>query len=321
MSFPDEAADRDRSRSTAVLGSAAPRIRPRPPDVTWTIVDEPRASRCRAPTGRPAESAPAAAPGHRHRQPEGRRRQDHHRGEPRRLPGRARLPGAGRRPRPAGQRQHRPRDQHPRTSRRSIYDVIMHDVAARGLRRADRRPNLFVRPGQPRPGRRRDRAGARPSAGSCGCSGRSTTVRRRLRLRPHRLPAVARAAHRQRPRRGRPRCSSRSSASTTRSRASASCCATSTSCRRTSTRRSRSATIVLVMYDARTKLADQVVQRGARALRRQGRAGRWCPARCASRRRRRSGSRSSRSTRRSRGAIAYRELAKEVSGGAPQRAG
>ena len=65
-------------------------------------------------------------------------------------------------------------------------------------------------------------------------------------------------------------------------------------------------TIVLVMYDARTKLADQVVQRGARALRRQGLPQRSCPARCGSRRRRRSGSRSSRSIRARRGAIAYR---------------
>ena len=78
--------------------------------------------------------------------------------------------------------------------------------------------------------------------------------------------------------------------------------------------------IVLVMYDARTKLADQVVQRGAGALRATRSAATSCPARSGCRRRRRSGSRSSRSIRASRGAIAYRELAKEVSGGTPQRA-
>ena len=58
-----------------------------------------------------------AAPGHRDRQPEGRRGQDHDRREPRRRAGRARVPGAGRRPRPAGQRHHRPRASTPATSR------------------------------------------------------------------------------------------------------------------------------------------------------------------------------------------------------------
>ena len=52
-------------------------------------------------------------------------------------------------------------------------------------------------------------------------------VLRRLRLRPHRLPAVARPAHGERPRRPPPRCWFPSSASTTRSRAWVSCCATS----------------------------------------------------------------------------------------------
>ncbi len=79
--------------------------------------------------------------------------------------------------------------------------------------------------------------------------------------------------------------------------------------------------IVLVMYDARTKLADQVA-----AEVREHFGDKVCrkivsPAPCGCPRRRRSGSRSSRSIRARRGAIAYRELAKEVSGGTPQRTG
>ena len=75
------------------------------------------------------------------------------------------------------------------------------------------------------------------------------------------------------------------------------------------------------MYDARTKLADQVVNEvrehfGDKVLQ-DGRP----PHRCGCRRRRRSGSRSSRSIRRSRGAIAYRDVAKEVHDGAAQRTG
>src|SRR4030095_13812821 len=85
-------------------------------------------------------------------------------------------------------------------------------------------------------------------------------------------------------------------------------------------------TIILTMYDARTKLAEQVAGRGRRAL---GPAGlrQHLPL-----------ARRGRGTVRpsaapafgqpiivfdptSRGAIAYRELAKEVSGGAPQRVG
>ena len=55
----------------------------------------------------PDTAARAACP--RHHQPEGRRRQDHHRDQPRHRAGRARPPGAGDRPRPAGQRLDRPR--------------------------------------------------------------------------------------------------------------------------------------------------------------------------------------------------------------------
>ena len=61
---------------------------------------------------------PPAPPDHGHRQPEGRRGQDHHGGEPGRGAGRAGLPGAGGRPRSPGQRHHRPRASTPGTSRR-----------------------------------------------------------------------------------------------------------------------------------------------------------------------------------------------------------
>ena len=80
--------------------------------------------------------------------------------------GRARLPGPGRRPRPAGQRHHRARGQRPGARSGSIYDVIMNDAAGRGLRRADEPQEPLRGPGDHRPGRRRDRAGARRSAGS-----------------------------------------------------------------------------------------------------------------------------------------------------------
>ena len=52
----------------------------------------------------------------------------------------------------------------------SMYDVIMHDVPARGLRRADGGPEPLRRPGQPRPGRRRDRAGPGLQPGAAAAS-------------------------------------------------------------------------------------------------------------------------------------------------------
>ena len=81
----------------------------------------------------------------------------------------------------------------------------------------------------------------------------------RLRLRPHRLPAVARAADRQRPGRGRPRCWSPSSASTTRSEGLGQLLRNVDLVRRSLNPTLEVTTIVLVMYDARTKLSDQVV--------------------------------------------------------------
>ena len=82
-------------------------------------------------------------------------------------PGRARLPGAGRRPRPAGQRHAPGSGINPRDVERSIYDVIMNDVPLEDCVEPTARAEPLRGPGQPRPRRRRDRAGARRSAGSC----------------------------------------------------------------------------------------------------------------------------------------------------------
>ena len=86
----------------------------------------------------------------------------------------------------------------------SIYDVIMNDTPLDDCVEPTSVKNLFVVPGDHRPRRRRDRAGARvlpraqAQARAAGCP-------RRLRLHVDRLPAVARSADRQRPRRVRRR--------------------------------------------------------------------------------------------------------------------
>ena len=142
--------------------------------------------------------------------------QDDHRGQPGRGAGRARLPHAGRRPRPPGQRHHRPGRQRPQPRARHLRRLHARGPARR-LRRADQRPQPLRGPGHHRSGRRRDRAGPGVQPGAAPAPG-ARRGRRRLRLHAHRLPAVARPAHRQRPGGGDARCSSRSSASTTRSR-------------------------------------------------------------------------------------------------------
>ena len=139
-----------------------------------------------------------------------------------------------------------------------MYHVIMHEVPLENCIEPTDVKNLFVAPAS------LDLAGAeielvpafsRENRLQAGDRRRA----RRLRLRPDRLPAVARPAHRQRSRTRPARCWCRSSASTTRSRVSGSCCATSTSCSRNLNPELEVSTIVCVMYDARTKLADQVV--------------------------------------------------------------
>ena len=101
--------------------------------------------------------ATGAAPGHRRRQPEGGRGQDHHHGQPRCRPGRAGLPGPGGRPRPPGQRHDRAGGRCPEL--RAVHVRRDHaGPAPRGLHRADQRQEPLRRAGHHRPGRRRDRA-------------------------------------------------------------------------------------------------------------------------------------------------------------------
>ena len=120
----------------------------------------------------------------------------------------------------------------PRALDASMYDVLLNDVPLEDCIEGSAVREPVRGPGQPRPGRRRDRAGPGLQPGAQAAQ-RHRRGARRLRLRPHRLPAVARAAHRQRHGRGHRGAGARSSASTTPWRVSASCSATSTWCRRT----------------------------------------------------------------------------------------
>ena len=142
------------------------------------------AGRPREVTGLPALDEPGGAPneaagelplpaGDRDRQPEGRRGQDHDRGQPRGRARRSRLPRARGRPRSAGQRVDRPRDQPPR---RGVVGLRRdHDRRPRPrLRRAHEPQEPLRAPGHHRPRGRRDRAGRRPSAASSSSVGRST---------------------------------------------------------------------------------------------------------------------------------------------------
>ena len=87
-----------------------------------------------------------AGPGLRDREPEGRRRQDDDRRQPRRLPGRGGRAGAARRPRPAGERHVRPR-RRGRTARRRT--TCSTGSRSRGSRRPTRFPNLELVPAKP----------------------------------------------------------------------------------------------------------------------------------------------------------------------------
>ena len=161
---------------------------------------------CRRSSPRPPSHARAHG-----REPEGRRRQDDHDREPGRRAGPARAAGAGHRPRPAGQRVDGARASSTSAGTPSVYDVLVDGDAAGRRRPAGRRASPACRcvPATI------DLAGAEIELVSLVA--RETRLRGRCdaylarpsepaRLRPHRLPAVARPAHRQRPGRRRTRC-------------------------------------------------------------------------------------------------------------------
>ena len=201
----------------------------------------------------------------------------------------------------------------------SMYHVLMHEVPLENCIEPTDVKGLFVAPAS------LDLAGAEIEL--VPAFSRETRLRRaieavdrRLRLRPHRLPAVARPAHRQRAQRGprgagadpvrvlRPR-GSRAAAAQRRPRAP-----------QPQPRRCEVSTIVCVMYDARTKLADQVVSEvrdhfGDKVLRTiVPRSVRLSEAPSF-------GQPIITFDPRSRGAIAYRDVAKEVHDDSAQRAG
>ena len=161
--------------------------------------------------GRPRAGRDAASrehPGDGGGEPEGRGRQDHLDRERRRRARPAGAAGPRRRPRPAGQRVDRPGGPAPPRRRVDVRRPGRRHPARRG-RHARRRPGEPVgRAGDDRPGRRGDRAGQRGGPGEPAGPGARVPPRHRLRrrgrrgpvrLRPHRLPAVARAADPERP--------------------------------------------------------------------------------------------------------------------------
>ena len=201
----------------------------------------------------------------------------------------------------------------------SMYDVILHDLPIEDCVEATSVRNLFCAAVQPRPGRRRDRAGARPSAASCACARPSSDVRD-----DYDFVLID--------------CPPSLGLLTVNGLAAASEVVVPIQCeyyaleglgqllrnvnlvQKNLNPALEVSAIVLVMYDARTKLADQVVGEvrehfGAKVCKNVvPRTVRLSEAPSF-------GQPIIAFDPSSRGAIAYRELAKEVSGGTPQRAG
>ena len=140
----------------------------------------------------------------------------------------------------------------------SMYDVIMHELPLEDCVEPTSVKNLFVAPAS------LDLAGAEielvPAfSRELRLRRASVGVHGRLRLRPHRLPAVARPADGQRAG-GRPRGAGADPVRVLRPRGPRPAAAQRRAGPRSLNPTLEVTTIVLVMYDARTKLADQVVQ-------------------------------------------------------------
>ena len=138
----------------------------------------------------------------RAREPEGRRRQDDDRDQPRRLPRRGRRALARRRPRPAGERDLGARRARERDSAPSTCSTARR---SRSWRSPPGSPNLDLVPSKPElAGAAVELAAARATA-SASSPMRSQGGADDVRLRLRRLPALARAADGERARRRRPR--------------------------------------------------------------------------------------------------------------------
>ena len=172
----------------------------------------PRACRTALRAARSAARAASVGRRHghrvRHRQPEGRGREDHDRRQRRRVHRGGRLRDAARRRRPAGQRHGRASAPTARTAL-GLYDVLSGEAEVRDAVRATGVERLSLLASTP------DLAGATMELprlpGLRDAPARRARARaRRVRVHAARLPAVARAADRQRARRGGPRHRARS---------------------------------------------------------------------------------------------------------------
>ena len=160
------------------------------PEGVWALVGvgRRRVAHAGEDSPRPSLDSTRARNHLRAREPEGRRRQDDHGGQPRRLPRRGGREGAARRPRPAGERDLR--------ARREGERRLELRPARRRARRRDRADDALRQPraraGEARARRRRGRALAARGRGALPAE----LARRRtrpVRVRLPRLPALASA--------------------------------------------------------------------------------------------------------------------------------
>ena len=190
----------------------------------------------------------------RAREPEGRRRQDDDRGQPRRLPGRGRRARARHRPRPAGERDLGARRARERQSPATTCSTARRSTSSRSRRAS---PNLDLVPAKPELAGavvELARASRRRALPRRGARGRA----RALRLRLPRLPAVARPADRERARRRRPRARAGAGRVLRARGAVAAAAARSTLVSARLNPRLALGGVLLTMVDGRTRLAADV---------------------------------------------------------------